>query len=106
MVGVDQPTHYWRSLAILRNRVSATPCATMALYLTDVPAPFKNNVIKGQLFYIQATVPRLLFYAYFWRKYHKSANKHKFLSKPCAFAEPAILCHISVHLWPLTGWGP
>lgn len=61
MVDIDQPTHYWRSLAILRNRVSETPCSTVALYLTDVPAPFKNNVIKGQLFYIQATVLSLYF---------------------------------------------
>ena len=106
MVGVDQPTHCWTGLAILRNRVSATPCSTMALYLTVVPAPFKNNVIKGQLFYIQATVLSLLFYAYFWRKYHKSAHKHKFLSKPCVVAEPAILCYTPANLWSLIGWGP
>lgn len=56
----------------------ATPCSTMALYLTDVPAPFKNNVIKGQLFYIQATVLSLHFILIFGENTTKVQIKTSF----------------------------
>lgn len=49
-----------------------------ALYLTDVPAPFKNNVIKGQLFYIQATVLSLHFIPIFGENITKVQIKTNF----------------------------